>query len=494
MPRRIPLSRAAQLVGVKRRVLQKDIQAGKIPTFEGTVELSDLLRLYPDVQIHDNTMLERMEHIMERAVTRKHTAKERTYEPEVLASRLKSLAEELVRARLTAQHYERVLQRVQEWLAQEPVDVPALRRWLAEAMAADTLDDRSEQILVGESFLRTMAANVRILNTDYEFPVEGTCTVLECGLQAGVPLEYGCSNGTCGLCRARVVEGEVRAVRPHDYHLSEAEKAQGYFLTCCYTPVTDIVMEARVAGGPQDIPVQRITTRVKKLQPLAEDVMLLQLRTPRSRRLRFYAGQYVTLIAGEEAVLDLPIASCPCDDMHLEFHVQLRPDEPFVDYLETRLRKGDEVVVEGPKGDFIFDDDSTRPVIMLACDTGFAPIKSLTEHAMAVDRGDEIHLYWVINELQGPYLENQCRAWADAFEGVHYRSLFCDEAERRSGAPATDPETRIEGVLKEILAAHERLEDYDIYVAGNATFVQACEAFFVNLGFPKAQLHSGVLH
>ena len=80
----------------------------------------------------------------------------------------------------------------------------------------------------------------------HEFFVEGNDTVLEAALRAGIPLNYGCSNGNCGDCKVRLVSGQVQKVHPHDFALKEAEKANGDFLMCSYTPVTDIVIEANV--------------------------------------------------------------------------------------------------------------------------------------------------------------------------------------------------------------------------------------------------------
>ena len=49
---------------------------------------------------------------------------------------------------------------------------------------------------------------------------------------------------------------------------------------------------------------------------LAPDTRLLHLQTPRTNRLRFLAGQSVTLFGGagdNDAQALYPIASCPCD-------------------------------------------------------------------------------------------------------------------------------------------------------------------------------------
>ena len=67
MSKRISLSRAAHLAGVKRGTLQQKIRAGELKTFEGEIVLADLLHAYPDTQIEDSSMLDRVEQIMEQA-------------------------------------------------------------------------------------------------------------------------------------------------------------------------------------------------------------------------------------------------------------------------------------------------------------------------------------------------------------------------------------------------------------------------------------------
>jgi hypothetical protein len=70
LPSLITLSRAARLVGVRRGTLQKQIQRGELRTFEGELLLADLLHAYPQAEIEDTTMLERVGSIKEQAVNK----------------------------------------------------------------------------------------------------------------------------------------------------------------------------------------------------------------------------------------------------------------------------------------------------------------------------------------------------------------------------------------------------------------------------------------
>ncbi len=67
MGRRISVSRAARLVGVKRGTLQQKIRSGELNTFEGEILLSDLLLVCPATKVEDSSMLDRVEQIMEQA-------------------------------------------------------------------------------------------------------------------------------------------------------------------------------------------------------------------------------------------------------------------------------------------------------------------------------------------------------------------------------------------------------------------------------------------
>ncbi len=69
---------------------------------------------------------------------------------------------------------------------------------------------------------KIMATQVRILPSGHEFFIHGTESILEAGLSAGLALDYGCSNGNCGLCKCKLVSGQVNKIKSHDYVLTEA--------------------------------------------------------------------------------------------------------------------------------------------------------------------------------------------------------------------------------------------------------------------------------
>ncbi len=479
----LPLSRVARLVGKPRSEIQRMIHNDKLVTFDGMVDMNELLRVFPDVQWEDDGEFRRVQEIKDKAFG-KRVYERALPDKEVLAERLFELGKEFAAAKTLLLHYHEVLRFMGNKLndvaetggAATQDAVTGLKQWLKrELNAAPREAERAEALLAQESVMRIMSAQVTIQPSGHEFFVEGNDTLLEAGLRAGIPLNYGCSNGNCGDCKARLVSGQIKKVHPHDFVIKEAEKANGAILLCSYTAITDVVIEATVYGA-SDIPEQGITTKVKAVEMLADGIAALHLTAPRSQRLRFLAGQHVTLSI-DDAEGDYYVASCPCEDRHIEVHVR-RDNRAFSRKVFDNLRREEPVRLEGPHGEFVMKLDSRRPVLFIAWEDGFAPIKSLIQHAMSLEIAEAMYLYWAADG-GGHYQDNLCRAWTDALDDFIYQPM-----PNNSGPKA---------VAEAILAHHPDLQRADIYAAGPADFLAVLQAGALAHGLSPLGWHGEVI-
>ena len=484
MPQLLSLLRAARLVGVSRGTLQRKIRNGELAAFEGMVAAEDLARAYPDAKLEDNAVLERLEGIKEAAFSRR--IRERVLpSTDVLVVRLTEMIRERAQVQSRLDYYRALTQQLQaklRELAGAPAPQPAatqLLAWLTRSLEAAPQGESPQPLLVQDSFLRIMTAHVRVLPGGREFFVDGNDSLLEAALRAGLSLDYGCSAGGCGKCKARIVAGETQRIRHSDYALTAAEKSAGVVLMCCHTAAVDLVIEAREAHGAADMPLQHIEARVKSITPMGEDMRLLHLQTPRTNRLRFLAGQSVALELPGGIAASCAVASCPCDDRNLQFHIRRHAGNAFAERVFDGLKSADPVRVDGPRGTCVLNESSLRPLIFIARETGFAPIKSLIEHAMALDAAESLHLYWIAPG-KSHYLDNLCRAWSDALDNFRYTPLEMDDAPPH--------ETGLHALLERIRIDHPRLDDHDLYVAGPEPWALAAEFLLLDSGLPRAQL------
>ncbi len=483
MPHYLPLSRVARLVGQPRSEIQRMIHNDQLSTFDGMVDMAELLRVFPDVSWEDDGEFRRVQEIKEKAFG-KRVYERALPDKEVLAERLFELGKEFAAAKTLLLHYHEVLRFLGDKLsdvadtgdAETQQAVVGLKQWLKrELYAAPKEAERAEALLAQESVMRIMSAQVTIQPSGHEFFVEGNDTLLEAALRAGIPLNYGCSNGNCGECKARLVSGQVKKVHPHDFVLKDPEKANGAFLLCSYTAITDVTIEATVFGA-NDIPEQGLTTKVKAVEMLGDSMAALHLTAPRSQRLRFLAGQHVTLSI-DDAEGEYYVASCPCEDRHIELHIR-RDNRGFSRKVFSDLRKEDPVRIEGPHGNFVMKLDSRRPVLFIAWEDGFAPIKSLVQHAMSLEIAEAMYLYWAAESV-GHYQDNLCRAWTDALDDFVYQPM------------ATKPGPK--AVAEAILAHHPDLQRCDIYAAGPVEFLDALRAAALAHGLSPLGWHGEVI-
>ena len=480
----LPLSRVSKLIGISRHALQEMIRNGTLDTFDGMIELEEMLRAFPDAKWENDAEFRRVTEIKEKAFG-KRVFERALPDKEVLAARLAELGNEYASSQAMLMHYSQVLSWLDEKIDEIAEDqstetvhaLHTLRAFLLRQL--DELPPeaaKAQAAIAQERIMKIMSAHVTIRPSGHEFFVEGSDTLLEAALRAGVSLEYGCSNGNCGECRARLISGKVMKVRPHDYVLRQDEKDAGMILLCSCAAVNDVVIEANVAGA-HDIQEQHLEAKVKSVEVFNPDVAALHLLTPRSQRLRFLAGQSMVLSAngvnGHYA-----IASCPCEDRHIEIQVLRSADDIFSDTLFNSLKTNDRIELHGPYGEFVLEDSSTRPVVFVAFGVGFAPIKSLIQHSMSLDLAEAMDLHWFADKA-GHYQNNLCRSWADALDNFRYFPHVLGSG--------------LEQSLTGIVAEYPDIERYDVYSAGTTEQLQTARRMFLGQGLPEKQWHAGIL-
>ena len=476
MAQLLTLSRAARLAGISRGALQQRMKDGDLPTFEGKIAASDLVHLYPHTRIDQDQELDRVTQIKEAAFARR--VRERILpDAEVLAMRVQELGMELARSQMLAEHYRDLLARVHRELSGDPsARVPSA---LLERMEVELRQPHLAKIDDGalwaqDSVLRVMTAHVRTQPAGHDFFVEGADSLLEAGLRAGLALNYGCSDGRCGRCKARLLAGRVKPIGAGGTALNGAVDHEHDILLCANTAVTDIVIETAEAAGPHDMEVQHAKAVVKSITHPTPGMALLHVQTPPPQRLRFFAGQSFQLELPGGSKAEHPGAGCPCDERNLYFHVHGNG-------VFAQLYEGQTLNVVGPYGEFALDQDSPRAVLFFACESGFAPIKGMIEQAMALDNAPSLTLYWLAARAEDHYLDNLCRSWADALDNFHYTPVT---------VPAHPEHFAV--AVQHIVAEYQALQDFDVYVAGPVAFVTAVEEVLAARVFPRAQLRSVV--
>jgi len=322
-----------------------------------------------------------------------------------------------------------------------------------------------------------MSFKIELQPSGHSFETIGNETILDAAFRSGISLAYSCQNGSCGECRAKIISGDVERISHHDFTMSEAEKLQNTILMCSYKASSDCVIEASEAKSAADIPKQKIKVKVAKIESVADEYIVLHLRTPRTRVLRFLAGQKIKIIQNAGNSFMANIASCPCNGMILHIHLHKQNKHPFVQHVFNEMKTGETLIVEGPEGNFILDEESERPIIMVAVNTGFASLKSIIEHAIALDLQQAIHLYWLVTDNHQHYHDNFCRSWEYALETFLYQPMFL----------SLDNDG-LKNVITEIISRSPVETELDMYLSGPENIVNPIRLAFVEKGTPEQRI------
>ena len=245
-----------------------------------------------------------------------------------------------------------------------------------------------------------------------QFEVEEGESVLTAALRQDFVLPYGCRNGACGSCKGRIVEGRVDYGVYQKKALTDEEKSQGKALFCQARPLTDLVLEARTIGAAKDIQVKMLPCRVQKIERKADDVIALHLKLPANERLQFLAGQYIEFLLKDGSRRSFSRANAPHDDELIQLHVRQVAGGQFTDHVFNKMKERDILRFEGPLGTFFLREDTDKPIVFVASGTGFAPIKSIIEHALHKGVQRPMVLYWGGRRPKDLYMNELAQKWA----------------------------------------------------------------------------------
>ena len=330
-----------------------------------------------------------------------------------------------------------------------------------------------------------MSFQVTIHPAERVFEVARDEPILAAAIRQGVGLPYGCRDGACGSCKSRLLEGRVIHGAHQLKALSAEEEADGLILTCCATPQTDCVVEARSVPGAGQFPVLKLPSRVIGIERAAADVAVLTLQLPANQNLQYHAGQYIEFILRDGSRRSYSMANAPHNlgsPPSIELHLRHMPGGQFTDHVFSAMKERDILRMEGPFGSFFLREDSDKPMILLASGTGFAPIKALIEHLQFKGIDRPAILYWGCRRKADLYRHDWCEQTAAAMPNLRYVPVLSEPT-------AEDDWTGRTGFVHEaVMADFPDLSGHQVYACGAPVMVEAAQADFVaRCGLPDEE-------
>jgi Na+-transporting NADH:ubiquinone oxidoreductase subunit F len=323
------------------------------------------------------------------------------------------------------------------------------------------------------------------INDKKELEVQGGQPLLKALNGEGVFIPSACGGrGSCGLCKVRVVEGGGNYLPTELPWISEEEKKQQVRLSCQFKVKNDVSIMI-----PEELfSVRQFQTKVESIRDLTHDIKEVRLKLIEPANIEMKAGQFIQFQVPAYELTDEPVyraysmASVPSDTTHIELEIRLVPNGICTTYVHKHLKEGDEVMVNGPYGEF-FLRDTERPIICIAGGSGMAPLKSILLDMAEKKSSRKVRYFFGARALRDLFLLDEMKALEDEMENFKFIPALSDPL----------PEDNWKGEVGLITDVVKRLtedaSESEAYLCGSPGMIDACVKVLQELGMPEARIY-----
>jgi NAD(P)H-flavin reductase/ferredoxin len=222
-------------------------------------------------------------------------------------------------------------------------------------------------------------------NRAYRFEGTEKEQILFSGLRNGVDLPYECSTGTCGTCKAKLIEGKIYDPWPEAPGHKYVKREQGEFLMCQCIARTDITVEVGsfvYAMDPGACLPRSCFGVIQRADLLTHDVMFLEIELDRPQD--FDAGQFMAVsIPGVQGFRGYSMVNFERQAKKLEFVIKRKPGGGVSEWLFSPGNhvKGTVLNLVGPLGHATFHPSVGKNILCIAGGSGIAGMMSILSRA-----------------------------------------------------------------------------------------------------------------
>lgn len=247
------------------------------------------------------------------------------------------------------------------------------------------------------------------LSNGREFSATAGASLVDAALSAGITLSHSCKSGRCSTCKCKVLQGETTALQT-ETGLTDAEKAQGWILSCVRSVLTDVTLEVEDFGNVVLPPSKTLPCRISSIDRLAADVARVTLRLPPAADFRSIPGQYIDVIGPGGVRRSYSLANANTADKTLELHIRAVDGGVMSDYWFRQAKANDLLRFNGPLGTFFLRGLDQLHLVFLATGTGIAPVKAMLEsltHIATEQAPQSVTVFWGARTAEDLYFDPQ---------------------------------------------------------------------------------------
>jgi len=216
---------------------------------------------------------------------------------------------------------------------------------------------------------------------------------------------------------------------------------------------------------------------VNNIEKLTSDSVSVSFELPAGQKLQYKAGQYITVskwLASEQQTRCYSLCASP-DEGLLKVGVRHTPDGLVSAYINQVLDVGDELIVQGPFGDFVYPpmhEETIKELVLVAGGSGITPMLSILETALQENNNTPIHLLYAGRSAASIMFYQHIQSLVTANTGQLKVSYIIEEQEQDIGISGRLNRETMEALLP-MIGANAEIENIsatEFYICGPEGF------------------------
>ena len=323
--------------------------------------------------------------------------------------------------------------------------------------------------------------------------------------------------GTCGVCKANVLEGGGILLPTERSHVTRGEERNGVRLTCQVKVKNDMCIEL----PPEIFSVREWECTVRSNKNVATFIKELVLELPPGESVPFRAGGYIQITCPPhevkyssfdvdsnyrndwdkfnmwryESKVDEPVsraysmANYPEEKGVILLNVRIASPPPksqenvppgkMTSYL-FNLKQGDKVIISGPFGEF-YAKDTDAEMLFIGGGAGMAPMRShIFDQIKRLKTKRKLTFWYGARSLQEAFYINDFNEIQAAYENMDWHLALSEPLPADQWTGYTGFIHQV--VLDNYLNTHPSPEDIEYYLCGPPQMLTACMKMLHGLG------------
>jgi toluene monooxygenase electron transfer component len=251
--------------------------------------------------------------------------------------------------------------------------------------------------------------------------------ILHSALGSGIDLPYECISGTCGTCKAKLLDGDVEKLWAEAPAWSLLKTGEYLLCQCAAKGSCHFQVKSLPPGrAPASTPGFRLG-RIADFHHLNSDVIAfsVQLESPIE-----FEGQFFSVgFPGVQGSRCYSMVNSATPTTKLDFVVKRKPGGGVSEFLWKGDRTGLQVECFGPVGRAVFDPAAQKDILCIAGGSGIAGMMSIVERAADCGHfGDnEGHVFFGVRGNKDVFYLKELSRFAELHPRLNVHVALSDE-------------------------------------------------------------------